>query len=46
MDWLKKNGRSIALAISVLLNILGGTGVIPPVIGKAVSAGINATATP
>lgn len=33
-SFLKKNGKSILLAISLVLNALGGTGVIDPVVAK------------
>jgi hypothetical protein len=32
MKWFKKHGKSILLALSLVLNALGGTGVIPPVV--------------
>lgn len=32
--WLKKNFKSILLAASLVLNALGGTGVIPPVVAN------------
>lgn len=39
LSWLKKNGKSIALAASILLNFLGGTGVIPPAVAtKAIDS--------
>lgn len=40
--FFKKNGKSILLALSLILNALGGTGVIPPVVGKVGTAVINA----
>ncbi len=44
LKFLKKNAKSIALAVSLLLNALGGTGVIPPVVGKVVGAAVDAAA--
>ncbi len=32
--WLKKNLKGILLAASLVLNALGGTGVIPPVVAS------------
>lgn len=34
-DFLKTNGKTIALVLSLLLNALGGSGVIPPVTNDA-----------
>jgi hypothetical protein len=34
MSWLKKNFKNIALVVSLVLNALGGTGVIPPVVAE------------
>lgn len=34
MSWFKKNFKNILLAVSVVLNALGGTGVIPPVVAQ------------
>jgi len=42
LKFLQKNVKSIALALSLVLNALGGTGVIPPVVGKVVAAGVEA----
>lgn len=44
MSWLKKNLKSILLVASLVLNALGGTGVIPPVVaqhGNTVIRGID-----
>lgn len=41
MSWLKTNWKSLALAVSVVLNVLGGSGVIPPVLAKALGTGIG-----
>lgn len=30
--WLKKNFKSVLLAASLVLNALGGAGVVPPVV--------------
>ncbi len=30
--WLKKNSKSIALVVSLILNALGGAGIVPPVV--------------
>ncbi len=37
LAFLKKNGKSILFALSLALNALGGSGVIPPIVGKAAS---------
>lgn len=42
LAWLKKNGKSIALVVSLVLNALGGSGVIPPVVGKVATAAVDA----
>lgn len=42
MSWLKKNLKSILLVASVVLNVLGGTGIVPPVAAAKVGAAINA----
>lgn len=42
LKFLKKNGKSILLALSLVLNALGGAGVVPPVVGKVADAAINA----
>lgn len=42
LSFLKKNGKSILLALSLVLNALGGAGVVPPVVGKVVSAASQA----
>ncbi len=42
MTWLKSNWKTVALAVSMTLNVLGGGGVIPPVFAKALSAGLGA----
>lgn len=34
MAWLKKNLKDILFAASVLINALGGAGIIPPVVTK------------
>jgi hypothetical protein len=44
MGWLRKNAKNIALALSLVLNALGGTGVIPPVVAKTGSQIINGLA--
>lgn len=44
MSWLKKNAKSIALVVSLVLNALGGTGVIPPLVASGASAGVNSAA--
>lgn len=36
LDWLKGNKKTVALIISIILNLLGGTGTIPPVVGGSV----------
>lgn len=33
-NWLKKNVKSVLLAASMVLNVLGGTGIIPPVVAQ------------
>jgi hypothetical protein len=35
MSWLTKNWRGIVTVASLLLNLLGGTGVIPPVVSSS-----------
>lgn len=42
LKFLKKNGKSILLAISLVLNALGGAGIVPPVVGKVVDAAASA----
>lgn len=42
LKFLKKNAKSLLLAASLLLNALGGAGVIPPVVAKAGSAVLDA----
>jgi len=42
LKFLKKNGKSILLALSLVLNALGGAGIVPPVVGKVVDAAVNA----
>jgi hypothetical protein len=32
--WLKKNFKSVLLGISLVLNALGGSGIIPPVVAE------------
>lgn len=36
LKFLKKNLKSILLAASLALNVLGGAGIVPPVVGKVV----------
>lgn len=40
--FFKKNGKSLLLVLSLLLNALGGSGVIPPVLSKVGNAAIDA----
>lgn len=40
-SFLKKNGKSILLAISLVLNALGGAGVVPPVVASKGAAVAN-----
>ena len=42
MSWFKKNWKNALLTISLILNALGGTGTIPPVVGKTATGIINA----
>ena len=37
MTWLKKNWHALLTTASLLLNALGGAGIVPPVLGKALS---------
>lgn len=34
MAWFRKNFKSIALAVSLVLNALGGAGIVPPVVAE------------
>lgn len=42
LKFLKKNAKSLLLAASLLLNALGGAGVIPPVVSAVGNAAIDA----
>jgi hypothetical protein len=42
LKFLKKNAKSLLLAGSLLLNALGASGVIPPVLAKAGAAILEA----
>lgn len=42
LQFLKKNAKGLLLAASLLLNVLGGSGVIPPVVAKVGNAAIEA----
>jgi hypothetical protein len=35
MSWLTKNWKTIVGVVSLVLNLLGGTGVIPPVVSSS-----------
>lgn len=45
MSWLRKNLKSVLLVASLVLNALGGTGVIPPVVAQKGNTVINAIDT-
>ena len=42
MNWLKKNLKNILFAASLVLNALGGTGVIPPVVAQKAGTVLDA----
>lgn len=42
MKWLKKNLKSLLLVVSMGLNVLGGTGVIPPVVAAKAGQVVDA----
>ena len=44
LSFLKKHAKTLALVGSLLLNALGGAGVIPPVVANAGSSVLNGAA--
>lgn len=40
--WLKANWRALALAVSLSLNVLGGSGIVPPVLAKTFQVFVTA----
>lgn len=44
LSFLKKHAKTLVLVGSLLLNALGGAGVIPPVLANAASALLNGAA--
>ena len=42
LNWLKKNSKTLLLVASLVLNALGGTGLVSPPLAKAGAAVVNA----
>lgn len=42
LKFLKKNAKSLLLAASLLLNALGGAGIVPPVVTAVGNAALDA----
>lgn len=46
MSWLGKNWKKALVAVSLVLNVLGGTGVIPPVVARTGVTIVDAISAP